>query len=51
MLRVSPAGAKSWSTRYRDAGGKQRRKTIGSFPGIGLAEARDRARKLRVWHR
>ncbi|OJJ13410.1 hypothetical protein BKI51_05170 [Alphaproteobacteria bacterium AO1-B] len=48
IFRVLPSGHKGWSCRYKDAAGKHRRKTIGPFPGIGLSEARDRARKLRV---
>lgn len=43
-LVVQPSGAKSWAVRYRVAG-KPRKHTIGSYPAIGLADARDLARK------
>lgn len=42
-LRVTPAGAKSWVLLYRVAK-RLRRWTIGSYPTIGLASARDKAR-------
>lgn len=50
-LRVSgpsssnPAGAKSWVVFYR-FGGKQRRDTIGKWPVLDLADAREKARKV-----
>jgi len=40
-LRVTPAGTKSWSWRHG-----QRRLTIGNYPAIGLAEARQIALRL-----
>src|SRR3569623_2997090 len=40
IFRVTPAGQRSWSFRYRSASGEQRRQTLGSYPAIGLAEAR-----------
>jgi integrase len=43
IFRVTPAGQRSWSYRYRSPAGEQRRKTIGEFPSVGLAEARRRA--------
>jgi integrase len=43
QLRVRDGGAKSWSLRYRHRG-KQKRITLGSYPALKLAEARDRAR-------
>lgn len=43
IFRVTETGARSWSVRYRNAAGEQRRKAIGSFGDIGLAEARRRA--------
>ena len=44
-LRVTPTGAKSWILLYRVAsGGKLRRLTFGTYPDLGLAEARDTAR-------
>jgi integrase len=43
-LVVQPSGAKSWAVRYR-ADGKPRKLTLGAFPRLGLAQARDRARE------
>src|ERR1700730_16866939 len=46
-IRVSKLGKKSWCVVYRHAG-KVRRLTLGSYPPITLADARDMARdKLR----
>lgn len=42
-LVVQPSGAKSWAVRYRH-GGKPRKCTLGPFPALELAEARDAAR-------
>lgn len=42
-LRVRPTGAKIWYYRYRANDGRQRRLVLGRFPGIGAAEARNRA--------
>jgi integrase len=39
-LRVTPAGGKSWSLRYRNNGGDQRRLTLGPYPTITLSKAR-----------
>lgn len=40
-LRVSPDQSKSWSIRYyRKADGKRRRFTLGTYPEMGLEEAR-----------
>lgn len=41
-LVVQPSGAKSWAVRYR-AGGRPVKDTIGAFPLMGLAAARDAA--------
>lgn len=38
-LRVTPLGVKSWTLLYRHAG-RLKRLTIGSYPAIGLKEAR-----------
>ncbi len=47
-LEVSPSGGKLWRMKYR-IGGKERLLSIGMYPTIGLAEARNKreeARKL-----
>lgn len=47
-LEVSPAGGKSWRFKYR-VDGKEKRLSLGRYPEVGLADARDRreeARKL-----
>lgn len=48
-LRVSPGGAKSWQVLYK-LGRKARRKKLGDYPALSLAEARIAARddRLRV---
>jgi integrase len=45
-LRITDKGAKSWSVYYR-LNGKHQRMTIGTWPGIGVARARDRARQIK----
>ena len=48
-LRVTPAGAKSWSLLYRRKGdAKKRRVTLGEFPAISLADARAKAEANKV---
>lgn len=42
-LRVRITGAKVWAYRHRLLDGRQRRYVLGHFPGIGAAEARQRA--------
>ena len=42
-LRVSPVGAKTWTMRYRNRDGEQRRHTLGTYPEVGLADARTAA--------
>jgi integrase len=44
-LRVSPAGNKSWTLRYRTNEGEQRRLTLGRYPSVSLAKARELAHK------
>jgi len=44
-LRVTERGAKSWSVYYR-FGGKHQRFTIGSWPAIGVADAREQAGQI-----
>jgi integrase len=47
-LRIGANGA-SWSFRYRPRnGGGFQRHTIGPWPAVGLADARERANRLRV---
>jgi hypothetical protein len=49
-LEVSPAGGKWWRLKYR-FGGKEKRLSLGTYPGVSLNAARDRrddARKLIV---
>ncbi|MCZ6454470.1 MAG: Arm DNA-binding domain-containing protein, partial [Alphaproteobacteria bacterium] len=43
-LRVSDHGRKTWGVTYR-LNGRQRRLTIGTYPTLSLADARDNARK------
>jgi integrase len=43
-LRVTQTGARSWCVFYR-YGGRLRRLTLGSYPRLGLADARAKARK------
>lgn len=45
-LRVTSHGARSWSVRYYLAG-RQRRATLGAYPGLSLADARERAHRTR----
>ncbi len=48
-FRITAAGNKSWSYRYRAAGsGKLSRATIGPYPGVSLADARLKADALRA---
>jgi integrase len=44
-LRVTEKGAKSWTVLYRLAG-RTRRATLGSYPVLSLADARERAREM-----
>ena len=44
-LRVSPAGKKSWTLRYRTNDGEQRRLTLGRYPSVSLSKARELAHK------
>ena len=46
-LIVQPSGKKGWQVRYRH-GGKHRRMSLGKFPMIGLADARERAREVLI---
>jgi integrase len=47
-FRVTAAGARSWCFRFRDPrSGRSTRSTIGTYPDISLAVARERADELR----
>lgn len=47
VLRVTRGGVKSWCLRYRSADGGSRRVTLGRYPDVSLATARDEAGDLR----
>ena len=51
-MRLAPSGRKSWSFHYRIAGrgeggkrGHARRLSLGNYPLVGLAEAREKAKQ------
>jgi integrase len=47
-LRITAAGTKSWSFRFRDpVSGKPARFSVGPYPEVSLADARERADQLR----
>lgn len=46
-LRITSAGVKGWSFRFRTPAGKTTRRAIGSYPAVRLAAARATASKLR----
>lgn len=43
MVRLTPTGAVSWSIRGRTAAGKRTRVGLGTWPAVGVSEARKRA--------
>ena len=47
-LRVSYGGRKSWVYFYRTSGKKLRRFTLGTYPALSLAEAREAWREART---
>ncbi len=47
-IRVTQKGTKTFSLVYRNAAGKQRRYTLGTYPAMTLAEARARARSTQI---
>lgn len=47
LLVVSASGSRSWIARVRDPRGHRRDIGLGSFPGVGLAEARERVDELK----
>ncbi|MBK0398531.1 tyrosine-type recombinase/integrase [Limibaculum sp. M0105] len=46
VFRITSKGARSWSVLFT-LHGKQQRRTLGSYPAVGLAEARELARETR----
>ena len=46
-LRVTPNDVRGWSYRYTSPSGTTARMTIGRYPAVGLADARQRADNLR----
>jgi hypothetical protein len=40
VLRMTPSGTATWSLRTRTRDGRQTRPTLGSWPAMGIAEAR-----------
>jgi integrase len=47
-MRVTPGGSSSWVLACRDQHGRMRRFPVGTYPRMGVAEAREKARALRV---
>ncbi len=43
VLRITPTGAATWSIRARTADGKRTRPKLGTWPAVGIADARKRA--------
>ena len=47
ILRITPSGGKSWAFLYASPSSRRRRKlSIGTYPAVGLAEARNKALAL-----
>ena len=49
-LRVTPAGRKVFRWTYRDINGKHRVKTLGNYPSLSLAKARQALEELKAHH-
>jgi integrase len=47
-LRITPGGAASWVLACRDPHGGMRRFPLGGWPALGLSDAREKARAMRV---
>ena len=45
-LRLTPAGSKSWVLACRDRHGRMRRFLLGSYPAMGISDARNAARTM-----
>jgi integrase len=48
VLRITPRGGATWCIRMRTASGKRTRPKIGSWPAMGITEARKQARATTV---
>lgn len=46
VLRINDSGRRDWLVRYR-LDGRQLKLALGSWPAVGLSEARERARRIR----
>ena len=46
FLEIAPSGGKWWRFKYR-FGGKHKRMSLGTYPAIGLKEAREKRRQAR----
>lgn len=44
VVRITPTGSATWSVRARTADGKRTRPKLGTWPAVGIADARKRAR-------
>lgn len=44
--RITAAGVKSWTVRYRNAAGQHRRVKLGGYPALSLKDAREAANKV-----
>lgn len=51
VLRVSPDGRKTWMASYRAPGGVPQLRTIGKYPQMSIAEARETARSVAAGER
>lgn len=47
-LRLTPAGGKSWVLACRDGFNRMRRFPLGTYPALGISEARETARALHM---
>jgi integrase len=47
-LRLTASGGRSWVLACRDTLGRMRRFPLGDYPGMGIADAREAARTMRV---
>jgi Arm DNA-binding domain len=47
-LRITSNDVRSWTVFYRDKNGRQKRLTLGRYPVVGLADARELARTAQL---